>query len=103
MWIERSEFARYLFRWCRRVRQDICAARTARAFPAQLSVCRWQWAMGQYGSASFAGGSPRLSLLPHHLRTVLAFAAPNNGAPLTAPGRSERRFLIREKGFLLNG
>jgi hypothetical protein len=28
------------------------------------------------------------------------FAAPNNG---TAPGRSEKRFLRREKGFLLNG
>jgi len=26
------------------------------------------------------------------------FAAPNNGAPLTAPGRSEKPFLIREKG-----
>ena len=31
------------------------------------------------------------------------FAAPNNGAPLTTPGRSEKRLLIREKGFLLNG
>jgi hypothetical protein len=28
------------------------------------------------------------------------FAAPNNGAPLTAPGRSEQRFLIRGKGSL---
>jgi hypothetical protein len=27
------------------------------------------------------------------------FAAPNNGAPLTAPGRSEKPFLIREKGL----
>src|ERR1700722_136364 len=26
------------------------------------------------------------------------FAAPNNGAPLTAPDRSEKRFLIRGKG-----
>ena len=28
------------------------------------------------------------------------FAAPNNGAPLTAPGRSEQGFLIRGKGSL---
>jgi len=28
------------------------------------------------------------------------FAAPNNGAPLTAPGRSEQRLLIRGKGSL---
>jgi hypothetical protein len=29
------------------------------------------------------------------------FAAPNNGAPLTAPGRSQERFLTREKGSVL--
>jgi len=28
------------------------------------------------------------------------FAAPNNGAPLTAPGRSKQRLLIRGKGSL---
>ena len=31
------------------------------------------------------------------------FAAPNNGAPLTAVGRSETRLLTGEKGFLSNG
>jgi hypothetical protein len=30
----------------------------------------------------------------------VCFAAPNNGAPLTAPGRSKKRLLIREKGSI---
>jgi hypothetical protein len=43
-----------------------------------------------------------LSLFGHRPRTVLTvkgvrFAAPNNGAPLTAPGRSENAFQSRGK------
>jgi hypothetical protein len=46
----------------------------------------------QNGGPPFANLSPRLSLFSDHLRTVLAvkgsLRALNNGAPLTAPGRS---------------
>src|ERR1700676_4945283 len=47
-----------------------------------------------------------LSLVVNRLRTVLAVKGPlrprRSGAPLTAPGRSEERFLIRGKGGLGN-
>src|SRR5580704_6805495 len=38
------------------------------------------------------------SLPERSSRSRVRFAAPNNGAPLTAPGRSELHLLIREKG-----
>jgi hypothetical protein len=59
---------------------------------------------GHFFAPSFASSSPSLSLLLQSRRTVLAvkgplrFTAPNNGALLTAPGRSELHLLIREKG-----
>ena len=57
---------------------------------------------GHFFAPSFASFSPSLSLSFQPRRTVLAVKGPlrraNNGAPLTAPGRSELHLLGGEKG-----
>jgi hypothetical protein len=79
---------------------------TSAAMPADHNATRFVGGSGRgshFGSASFTELSPGLSLsrcivTERSSPSRVRFAAPNNGAPLTAPGRSEKPFLIREKG-----
>ena len=57
--------------------------------------------MADHLSPSVRSAFPSRSIISERSSpSRVRFAAPNNGAPLTAPGRSEQGFLIRGKGSL---
>ena len=59
--------------------------------------------MYQFWRATFAYAFPSSAIISERSSpSMVRFAAPNNGAPLTGPGRSNKTFLSRAKSSVWN-